>query len=296
MNQPGSAIKPPWIRFKIPGGEVYREVRGLLKRLDLATVCEEARCPNVTECWNRRSATIMILGRTCTRSCRFCAVKSGDPGGRIDPGEPERVAEAVGALGLRYLVITSVDRDDLPDQGSGHYAATVARIKRLDPGIRVEALIPDFSGSAQSIRSVLDAGPDVVGHNLETVRRLTPMIRDRRSGYGLSLDVLAVIRERSPQILAKSGFMVGLGETGDEIVQTLRDLAAARVDIVTIGQYLQPSRNREPVLRYYRPEEFEGFRRIGLELGIPLVLSGPLVRSSYRAAESWNEIRETQGA
>ncbi len=285
MTGPGPLKKPPWIKFRIPSGAGYREVYDLLKSHNLATVCQEARCPNVTECWNRKSATIMILGKTCTRSCRFCAVTSGDPKGIIDPDEPSHVAEAIRTLGLRYVVITSVDRDDLPDQGSSLYAATVAEIKKINPHTRVEVLIPDFSGSAGSIRSVLDAKPDVVGHNVETVRRLTPGIRDRRSGYERSLGVLAVIKERAPQVLAKSGFMVGLGETDEEIEETLRDLADARTDIVTIGQYLQPCRDRAPVVRYCRPEEFESFKRIGLAMGIPHIVSGPLVRSSYRAAD-----------
>jgi len=277
--------KPDWIKFKIPAGGNYREVYDRMKKHGLATVCQEARCPNIAECWERKSATIMIMGRTCTRACRFCAVQTGDPKGRIEPGEPAHVAGVIRELGLRYAVITSVDRDDLADQGSGHYAATVSEIKKMNPGIRVEVLIPDFSGRAEFLRKIVEAGPDVIGHNLETVRRLTPHIRDQRCGYDRSRNILTAIKYLNPEMKTKSGFMVGLGESDEEITQTLADLKGCRVDIITIGQYLQPTMKHLPVQKYYRPEEFHEIRAAAERLGIRHVISGPLVRSSYRAAE-----------
>ena len=277
--------KPPWIKFKIPSGANYREVHDRLKEHGLATVCQEARCPNISECWERKSATIMILGRICTRACRFCAVQTGEPRGRIESGEPVQVAAVIRDLGLRYVVITSVDRDDLADQGSGHYAATVAEIKKIDPGIRVEVLIPDFSGRSELLRMVVESGPDVIGHNLETVRRLTPQIRDQRCGYDRSRNVLAAIKYLNPKMKTKSGFMVGLGESDEEITQTLTDLKERHVDIITVGQYLQPTLKHLPVQKYYRQEEFDEIRAAAERLGIRHVVSGPLVRSSYRAAE-----------
>lgn len=277
--------KPPWLKVRIPSGENYRGVRDLLKKYNLSTVCREARCPNIAECWNRKSATIMILGKVCTRACRFCAVATGDPGGKIDAREPANAAEAVKKFGLRYVVITSVDRDDLPDQGSGQYSAAVAEIKKRNPETKIEVLIPDFSGRAESLRMIVEAGPDVIGHNVETVDRLTPRIRDRRCGYQKSLAVLAVIKDLDPARTTKSGFMVGLGETDAEIVRTLADLKDRRVDIVTIGQYLQPTKRHVPAQRYYTPVEFEGFKKTGIGMGIKFMVSGPLVRSSYRAGE-----------
>lgn len=286
MNSHHRLRIPAWIKYRIPSGPGYRQIFDLLQRQQLATVCQEARCPNITECWNKKSATFMILGKTCTRACRFCSVRHAARGEPLDPAEPQRVAQAVRELGLRYVIITSVDRDDLSDQGSGQYADTIQTIKKFNPQTMVEILIPDFAGRSERLKPIISAGPAVIGHNLETVRRLTAGVRDPRSNYDQSLSLLYTIRELSKDPAIKSGFMVGLGETEEEIVETMRDLARVPVDIVTIGQYLQPSRHCLPVRRFYRPEEFDGFYRLGQQLGIPVVISGPMVRSSYRAAEA----------
>jgi lipoic acid synthetase len=277
--------KPEWLKVRIPSGNEFARVHRLLRRLDLSTVCEEARCPNMHECWNKKSATIMILGKVCTRACRFCAVATGDPHGTIDSKEPDRVAEAVKALALRYVVITSVDRDDLPDLGSAHYAQTITRIREENPRIRVEALIPDFGAQSVYLNSVIDARPFVLGHNVETVRRLTPYIRDRRCSYEVSLAVLRMVKDMESTIYTKSGFMIGLGEEHEEVVQTLHDLKDNGVDIVTIGQYLQPTRKHHIVQKYYTPEEFDVLKHMANRIGIRHVVSGPLVRSSYHASE-----------
>ena len=277
--------KPDWLKIKIPSGNEFSEVSRLLKKYNLSTVCQEARCPNVHECWNKKSATIMILGRVCTRACRFCAVATGNPNGFVEPAEPRNVAEVVSILGLRYVVITSVDRDDLADFGSSHYAKTIQLVKQKNPRTKVEALIPDFSGEESCIAKIVDVSPNVVGHNVETVKRLTPFIRDRRCGYEKSLEVLKKIKSLSRDINTKSGFMVGLGEEEKEIRQTLEDLKGTQIDIVTIGQYLQPTKKHHFVQKYYTPEEFAQLRKIGEDMGIKHVLSGPLVRSSYHASE-----------
>jgi len=277
--------KPAWIKVKIPSGDSFKEIHDLLKKYNLSTVCQEARCPNITECWNRKSATIMILGNICTRSCRFCAVKTGNPKGYIDPDEPHNVSAVIKILGLRYVVITSVDRDDLPDLGSGHYAQTIIAIKSRNQETKTEVLIPDFSASTELLKKIIDARPYVIGHNIETVERLTPYVRDRRCRYEKSLSVLGKIKKLDNTIYLKSGFMLGLGEMHEEIIKTLRDLKAAGVDMITVGQYLQPTKRNIPVQRYYMPEEFEAFKKIGEKLGIRSVVSGPLVRSSYRAGE-----------
>ncbi|MBN2621254.1 lipoyl synthase [candidate division WOR-3 bacterium] len=277
--------KPEWLKVHLPSGNEFGHVHRLLRQLGLYTVCEEARCPNMHECWNKKSATIMILGKVCTRACRFCAVATGDPNGAVDREEPDRVAKAVQMLGLRYVVITSVDRDDLNDLGSAHYAATIARIQDVNPDVRIEALIPDFSARRAYLKTVVGARPFVLGHNVETVRRLTPYIRDRRCAYQISLDVLRSIKDIDSSVYTKSGFMIGLGEEHEEIVQTLHDLKDNGVDIVTIGQYLQPTRRHHIVQKYYTPDEFAEFKKTGEEIGIPHVLSGPLVRSSYHASE-----------
>ncbi|UCG92315.1 MAG: lipoyl synthase [candidate division WOR-3 bacterium] len=277
--------KPEWLKIKIPSGDAFKDVYELLKKYRLSTVCQEARCPNIHECWNRKSATIMILGNVCTRACRFCAVESGNPKGVVDPEEPKRVAEVVKKIGLKYIVITSVDRDDLDDFGSGHYAETIRQIKAKNPDTKIEILVPDFSAHVDYIKKIVDAQPYVIGHNIETVERLTAYIRDRRCGYKKSLDVLKSIKEIDGTIYTKSGFMVGLGEEKDEINETLKDLKDANVDIVTIGQYLQPTKKHHYVQRYYSPEEFSEFKKIGEGIGIQNIISGPLVRSSYHAAE-----------
>jgi len=277
--------KPSWLKIKLPAGDEFAEVFKLLKKYNLSTVCQEARCPNINECWAKKSATIMILGKICTRACRFCAVASGDPGGVVDSEEPEHVAEVVKKLGLKYVVVTSVDRDDLEDFGSNHYARTIKCIKEKNPQIKVEALIPDFSGREEYLKNVTESAPFVIGHNIETVRRLTPYIRDRRCSYEGSLTVLRTIKKLNDSILTKSGFMLGLGEKRSEIIETLKELKESGVDIITIGQYLQPTKKHHYVQKYYTPEEFDEFKKIGEELGVKYVISGPLVRSSYHAAE-----------
>jgi|UniRef100_A0A7V3RIR4 lipoic acid synthetase len=277
--------KPEWLKIRLPAGKEFKEVFETLKFYNLSTVCQEARCPNIAECWAKKSATIMILGRICTRACRFCAVETGNPGGIIDPDEPVKVAEVVNKFGLKYVVITSVDRDDLPDLGSSQYAKTVMAIKRKNPETRIEVLIPDFNCQHNFLDKIIEAKPFIIGHNLETVKRLTPYIRDRRCGYEKSLNVLKIVKEKDSGILTKSGFMLGLGETEDEIISTLQDLKDAGVNIITIGQYLQPTKRHIPVEKYYTPDEFRKYKEIGENLGIKYVLSGPLVRSSYHASE-----------
>jgi len=276
--------KPEWLKIRIPSGHEFRAVFDLLKQYNLSTVCEEARCPNMHECWNKKCATIMILGKICTRACRFCSVKTGDPGGKFDPEEPSHVAQAIQKLGLKYVVITSVDRDDLKDYGSTHYAATISAIKEENPKTRIEVLIPDFS-SKEYLKKVTDVRPFVIGQNVETVERLTEYIRDRRCSYEKSLEVLRQAKELNSSIYTKSGLMVGLGEEKQEIIQTIKDLNATGVDVVTIGQYLQPTKKHHFVQKYYTPEEFDEFRELGEDIGINHVLSGPLVRSSYHASE-----------
>ncbi|MFP3299117.1 MAG: lipoyl synthase [Thermocladium sp.] len=277
---------PSWVRVSMPTGSRHDDVRQVLQRYRLNTVCEDAHCPNVFECWGLGTATIMILGDTCTRACRFCAVKTGKPGG-IDWFEPIRVALAVRDLGLRYVVITSVDRDDLPDGGASIYAMTIRQIKKINPGTRVEVLIPDFNLNMDALRAVVSAGPDVVSHNLETVERLTPLVRDRRAGYDKSLGVLRAIKGINGNQVTKSGIMLGLGETRDEVLKAMKDLRGAGVDLLTIGQYLRPSGSPRhlPVARYVQPSEFQELRAIGLSMGFRAVAAGPMVRSSYRALE-----------
>lgn len=276
--------KPSWLRVRLPSGPEYMRVNSTLRALKLNTVCVEAMCPNISECWSHGTATIMILGDTCTRSCKFCAVKSGNPGGLIDPDEPRRVAEAVKRLGIRYAVITSVTRDDLRDGGASVYAETIRRIKE-ESGALVEALIPDFNNDVESIRLVVESGPDVVGHNLETVRRLTPEVRDPRAGYEKSLRTLQIVKELNPRVFTKSSLILGLGESEEEVVESMADLRRVGVDILTLGQYLRPTKAHLPVKEYVHPSKFERLRRIGEELGFLYVASGPLVRSSYLAGE-----------
>jgi len=275
--------KPPWLRAKMPSGEGYSRVRQNVREHRLATVCEESICPNIGECWNNGTATLMIMGAVCTRACQFCAVDTGNPRGWLDAEEPANAARSVQLMGLRYVVITSVDRDDLPDGGAAHYAACVRAIKALNPDTAVEALTPDFEGDLRAIEAVVDSGLEVYAQNLETVRRLTHPVRDPRAGYEQTLDVLEHAKRHRPEVLTKTSLMVGLGETDEEIHETLVELRARCVDIVTFGQYLRPTPNHLPVERYVTPEEFAEYRRIGLEMGFLEVVSGPLVRSSYRA-------------
>jgi len=293
--EPVGAPKPPWIRALLPSGPVYSELKRLVAELRLHTVCQEALCPNIGECWGHGTMTIMLLGGVCTRACRFCAVATGNPRGWLDPEEPERVAEAIALLarrhGLRYVVLTSVDRDDLPDGGAAHFAETVRRIKARVPEMKVETLTPDFRGDLRAVEIVLEADVDVFANNVETVRRLTPRVRDPRAGYDQTLSVLAHAKRFRPDVLTKSSLMLGLGETEAEIRQTMRDLRAVGVDILTLGQYLRPTRHHLPVVRYVTPEEFARYREWGYEEGFREVFSGPLVRSSYRAERVFAEAR-----
>ncbi len=284
-----SQTKPEWLRVHPPGGESYTGLKGLLRGLELHTVCEEARCPNVAECWEGGTATIMLLGDVCTRGCRFCAVKTGNPRRRVDPLEPVKVAEAIVKMGLTYVVLTSVDRDDLPDGGARQFAATVRAIKERAPEVIVESLIPDFQGDFEALRKVVEAGPEVLGQNLETVERLTHPIRDRRAGYHQTLAILRWAKELRNDIFTKSSLMLGLGEGEEEVLQAMRDLREAGVDILTLGQYLRPTARHVEVARYISPEEFAWYRTRAEEIGFLYVASGPLVRSSYRAGEYFVE-------
>ena len=283
---PGRA-KPSWLKVRAPGGSEYRRLKQTLRKLDLHTVCEEARCPNVGECWSAGTATVMILGDTCTRGCRFCAVKTGNPRGGVDPREPEHVARALAELELKYAVLTMVDRDDLLDGGAEHVGLTVAALKRRRPSMLVETLVGDFRGSHAAVETVVEARPDVFAHNLEVTRALTRTIRDPRCSYDRSLDVLRHAKEHAPERLTKSSLMVGLGETDDEVLEAMRDLRAAKVDIVTLGQYLRPTPKHAAVERYVTPEQFAVYEREGQAMGFQFVASGPLVRSSYHAAEAF---------
>ncbi|MEO0117418.1 MAG: lipoyl synthase [candidate division WOR-3 bacterium] len=275
--------KPDWLKVRLPGGEDYSQVLKTLKELKLNTVCQESHCPNLGECFGKRTATFMILGKFCTRNCQFCSVASGKPEA-VDPEEPKRLAEAVKLLGLNYVVITSVTRDDLPDGGAEHFAETVRRIREESPFCRIELLIPDFLGNTESLDRVIETQPDVIGHNLETIKSLTKEIRDKRADYERSLFVLRYIKEKS-RIITKSGLMVGLGETAEEIIFTLRDLKRVMVDIITIGQYLPPTKLSPPVKKFYTAEEFFYLNKLGKEMGFWKFFAGPLVRSSYKAGE-----------
>ena len=274
---------PEWLKVPWPGGESYLQMRRLLRTAELHTVCEEARCPNIGDCWERKSATFMVLGDVCTRACRYCAVTSGKPAA-LDLEEPTRLARTVASLGLEYCVITSVDRDDLADGGAFIFAECIRQVRRLAPGCEVEVLTPDFAGDEAALRSVLEAGPAVFNHNIETVRRVFKSVR-AKGDYDLSLDVLARAREIAPHIPTKSGMMVGLGETTDEALETMRDLRGAGVQLLTIGQYLRPSPQHIEMDRFYHPREFAALEQAGYEMGFRHVASGPLVRSSYHAGE-----------
>jgi lipoic acid synthetase len=278
-----SGRKPSWLRARLPAGQVYAEVRRNVRAHRLSTVCEESMCPNIGECWNSGTATIMLMGSVCTRACRFCAVDTGNPSAWIDPDEPESAAASVRLMGLKYIVLTSVDRDDLADGGAEHYAACIRAIKRVNPATAVEALTPDFQGDRQAVRTVVETPLEVFAHNLETVERLTSAVRDPRAGYAQSLAVLQSAKSVRPDILTKSSLMLGLGETEAEILASMSDLRARGVDILTLGQYLRPTANHLPVQRFVRPEEFQRYRDRGLQQGFLEVVSGPLVRSSYRA-------------
>ena len=279
-------------------GSRYFEVRELLHGQRLHTICEEARCPNIAECWGRGTATFQILGDTCTRACRYCFVHSGRPGSPPDPLEPLRLAQAAAQMGLRHVVVTSVDRDDVPDRGAGHYAATIRALKKKLPKASVEVLTPDFLGvEEEALATVLAARPEVFNHNIETVRRLHRKMRGAKASYDKALWLLQRAKELAPYpVLTKSGIIVGLGETNDEVVETMRDLRAHDVDVVTIGQYLQPSSRHAPIDRWVHPDEFRWFREEGEALGFGSVFSGPLVRSSYRADEQRHAAETGRGA
>jgi lipoic acid synthetase len=281
--------KPEWLRVLPSGGLAYTRLKSLLGDLHLHTVCEEAHCPNVGECWGGGTATVMLMGDLCTRGCRFCAVRSGNPHGILDEDEPRRVADAIADMGLTYVVLTSVDRDDLPEGGASHFAHTIREVKARNPEILVEALIPDFGGDVDAVQTVIDARPDVLDHNLETVRRLQGVVRDRRATYEQSLLVLRAAKAARADLFTKSSLMVGLGETRYEVLEAMRDLRANGVDFLTLGQYLRPSARHLPVQEYVSPETFEGLRAAGEALGFAYVAAGPLVRSSYRAGEFFHE-------
>jgi len=275
--------KPPWLRVRIGGNGEYANVLRTVREHRLATVCQESHCPNIGECWNAGTATLMLMGDVCTRACRFCAVDTGNPKGWLDDEEPHNAAESVALMGLKYVVLTSVDRDDLPDGGAGHYAACVRAIKARCPGTTVEALTPDFQGDTTAVDVVVGSGVDVFAQNLETVRRLTHVARDPRAGYQQTLEVLAHAASRG--VVTKSSLMLGLGETDAEIREAMTDLRRHGVDLLTLGQYLQPTRNHLRVARWVHPDEFDEYRLWGLDAGFREVAAGPLVRSSYRADE-----------
>jgi lipoyl synthase len=280
--------KPVWLRVRAPAGENYTKVKQSLRSLNLHTVCEEARCPNISECWGIGTATIMIMGDICSRGCRFCAINSGKPV-LLDASEPERVAKAIKEWGLRYVVITSVCRDDLEDGEAEHIAKTIKAIKLSCPTIIVESLIPDFKGDDGSIKKIVKSKPEVISHNIETVPRLTPKVRDARASYEQSLLVLKKIKDINSLIYTKSSIMLGLGESEEEVIQTIKDLRSVGVSILTIGQYLQPTPKHLPLIEFIAPEKFNWFREIAERMGFVYVASGPLVRSSYRAGEFFLE-------
>ncbi len=285
--------KPAWLKVRAPGSPNYLRLKGLMKELRLNTVCEEARCPNIGECWHHGTATFMILGDVCTRACGYCAVPHGRPA-TLDAAEPARVAHAVATMGLNYVVITSVDRDDVPDGGAAIFAETIRQVRAAAPDCRVEVLIPDFQGIEDSLRTVLDAGPDVLNHNTETVPRLYRLARPG-GRYPRTLELLDRARRIAPAIPTKTGLIVGLGEEWDELVQTLRDLREVGVEILTIGQYLRPTDSHLTMVRYYHPDEFAELKRIALDLGFGHVESGPLVRSSYHAHEQADALAAARG-
>lgn len=277
--------KPDWLKIRPPAGERYLAIKENLRNLNLHTVCEEASCPNIGECWGGGTATMMVMGDTCTRGCRFCHIKTAKEGLPLDPDEPAKVALQVDVMGLDYVVLTSVDRDDLPDGGAAHFAAVIRAIKERTPKVLVEVLIPDFQGDTKALRTVVESAPDVIAHNVETVRRLTFKVRDRRAQYAQSLKVLADAKRIAPHIVTKTSIMVGLGETDDEIMETLRDLREYDCQIVTFGQYLRPTAKHLEVVDYVTPAKFAEYQQWAEDLGFLYVASGPLVRSSYRAGE-----------
>lgn len=287
MKVPQKLKKPEWIKIRPPSGENYKAISQELKKQNLHTVCEEALCPNLSECWSGGTATLMLLGSVCTRGCRFCAVDSGNPKGVLDLNEPFKSAQTVKTMNLDYVVLTMVNRDDLPDGGAAHVAFTIEKIRELNPEITIETLVSDFQNNDAALKTLCQTHPEVLAHNLETVERLTSKVRDARATYAQSLDVLQKFKKLSPQSLTKSSLMLGLGETDDEIEQALKDLRAHWVDVVTLGQYLQPSPKHLPVESFIPPEKFEFWKSRAEALGFVYTASGPLVRSSYRAGEHY---------
>ncbi len=277
--------KPPWLKVRMPGSPRYHEIRKRARQLSLSTVCEEARCPNIGECWGGGTATFMVMGDTCTRGCRFCAVKTAKNPDPLDPHEPENIARAIAEMELDYVVITSVDRDDVPDAGASHFAAVIERTREASPSTRIEVLIPDFGGNIGSLLTLMLACPDVVAHNQETVERLTWPVRDRKASYATTLAVLRNAKVIDPDRLTKTSLMVGLGETPDEMRAAMVDLREVGVDFLTVGQYLQPSKKHLEVQEFVHPDQFEAYEQMARELGFAYVASGPLVRSSYKAGE-----------
>ena len=277
--------KPSWIKMRPPSGDNYLHLKKMFKDLNLATVCQEAQCPNISECWAGGTATIMIMGEVCTRGCRFCDVKTGNPKGEIDSDEPRKVSYAVSQMGLEYLVITSVDRDDLPDQGAAHFAETISLLRFMDTNLIVEVLTPDFTAKPELVKLIVEAKPHVFAHNIETVEELSPMVRDPRADYRQSLEVLKMVKTMDPEMYTKSSIMLGLGETDDQIKKSLKDLRDVGCDVVTFGQYLQPRKRHLKVHEFVTPEKFEFWKTYAEEMGFLYVASGPLVRSSYKAGE-----------
>lgn len=281
--------KPPWLSISPPSTTQYTVLKKLISTMKLVTVCQEAHCPNMAECWSKGTATFMILGDACTRGCRFCHVATRSRGRPLDPEEPKRIVEAVRDMGLRYAVITSVDRDDLSDQGAGHFATCIKLLKESNHQLIIESLIPDFQGRRDLIQKVIDAKPNVISHNIETVERLQKQVRDSRASYHQSLSVLSIVKHQSPSIITKTSLMLGFGETKQEVFTTMDDLRSNQVDILTLGQYLRPSPKHAPVTEYVHPDAFEMYKQIALEKGFRYCAAGPFVRSSYRAGELFVE-------
>ena len=281
--------KPPWLKVPFPGGDRYSWIKSRSTRLNLSTVCEEANCPNIGECWNGGTATFMLMGDTCTRGCRFCAVKSSKYPPALDADEPSKLAGTIKKMNLNYVVLTTVNRDDLPDQGASHIARCIKATQRTSPRLLIEMLMPDFRGEKELVQQIIDASPAVLAHNLETVRRLTPEVRDYRADYDQSLEVLRYLKTNCPEGYTKSSLMLGLGESRREILQAMDDMRDAGVDFLTIGQYLQPTRKHLKVLKFLHPDEFNELGQIGDKMGFDYVAAGPLVRSSYKAAEFYIE-------
>tara|TARA_B100000579_G_scaffold402516_1_gene385811 strand:+ start:526 stop:1425 length:900 start_codon:yes stop_codon:yes gene_type:complete len=287
--------KPPWLKVHFPGGDRYSWIKSRSSELNLSTVCEEANCPNIGECWNGGTATFMLMGDTCTRGCRFCAVNSAKYPYALDIREPSKLADTIKKMNLNYVVLTSVNRDDLPDQGASHIARCIKATQRSSPSLLIEILMPDLQGEKVLLQKIIDASPSVIAHNLETVRRLTPKVRDYRANYDQSLEVLRYLKTNFPKGYTKSSLMLGLGESRREILQSMEDMRYVGVDFLTIGQYLQPTRKHLKVVKYIHPDEFNELSHIGDEMGFDYVASGPLVRSSYKAAEFYIE-RKIRGA